>query len=109
MKTKKLVVGVIVAAIATSCSVQQFGVNTKTQPFENGGKFFGEKTKGLDFKKSGDLHVVGINVKESNVEDLVTQLDAKKYTIETKSNLWLQLITTGILDYKVVKVIKRDE
>lgn len=35
----------------SSCSVQQFAVNTETQPFENGGKVFGEKTKKLNFKK----------------------------------------------------------
>jgi hypothetical protein len=36
----------------SSCSVQQFAVNTETQPFENGGKVFSKKTKELTFKKN---------------------------------------------------------
>lgn len=108
MKKKILLVGLLSLALS-SCSVQQFGVNTNTQPFENGGKFFGEKTKDLIFEKTSDLHLLGINVKESNVEELVEELDAKRYTIETKSSLWLQIISLGIADLKTVKVIKREE
>jgi len=108
MIKKNIILVILVTITITSCSVQQFGVNTETQPFENGGKVFGEKTNDLPFKKTGDLHLLGINVKESNVETLVEELDAKKYTIETKSRLWLQLLTLGIVDYKTVKVIKRD-
>jgi hypothetical protein len=84
-------------------------VNTETQPFENGGKVFGEKTKELTFKKTSDLHVLGINIKESNVKALVGELDAKKYTIETKSSLWLRILSLGIVDHKIVKVIKREK
>lgn len=54
------------------------------------------------------MHVLGINVKESNVKALVEELDAEKYTIKTKSSLWLQIISLGIVDFKTVKVIKRE-
>jgi hypothetical protein len=109
MNIKKVVLGVLVCISITSCSVQQFAVNTETQPFENGGKIFGEKTKNLTFKKTSDLHLFGINVKESNVEALVDQMDVEKYTIETKSSLWLRILSLGMVDHKTVKVIKREE
>jgi len=38
---------------------------------------------------------------------MVEELKATAYTIETKSNLFIQLLTFGIVDYKIVKVIKR--
>jgi hypothetical protein len=109
MNIKKVVFGVLVCASISSCSVQQFAVNTETQPFENGGKMFGENTKELTFKKTSDLHVLGINVKESNVEALVTELDTEKYTIESKSSLWLRILSLGMVDLKTVKVIEREE
>lgn len=109
MSLKKVLLGVLVSIFITSCSVQQFAVNTETQPFENGGKVFGEKTKALTFKKSSDLHLFGINVQESNVKSLAGELNAEKYTIETKSSLWLRILSLGIVDYKTVKVIKREE
>ena len=109
MNIKKVILGLLVCASISSCSVQQFAVNTETQPFENGGKVFGEKTKELTFKKTSDLHLLGINVKESNVEALVSGLDAEKYTIETKSSLWLRILSLGMVDHKTVKVIKREE
>jgi len=109
MYIKKVILVMLVVISITSCSVQQFGVNTATQPFENGGKVFGEITKELTFKKTSDLHVLGINVKESNVEALVEELDAEKYTIETKSSLWLRILSLGIVDLKTVKVIKREK
>ncbi|WP_417237111.1 hypothetical protein [Bizionia paragorgiae] len=109
MSIKKVLLGMLVCISITSCSVQQFSVNTETQPFENGGKVFGEKTKELTFKKTSDLHVLGINVKESNVEALVTEMEAEKYTIETKSSLWLRILSLGTVDHKTVKVIKRKE
>ena len=31
------------------------------------------------------------------------------YTIETKSNIIIQILTFGLADYKIVKVIKRDK
>ncbi|WP_282053423.1 hypothetical protein [Maribacter luteus] len=109
MSIKKVLLGMLVCVSLTSCSVQQFAVNTETQPFENGGKVFGEKTKELTFKKTSDLHLLGINVKESNVEALVRVMDAEKYTIETKSSLWLRILSLGMVDHKTVKVIKREE
>lgn len=109
MRIKKVLLGMLVCLSISSCSVQQFAVNTETKPFENGGKVFGEKTKELTYKKTSDLHILGINVKESNVEALVSELEAEKYTIETKSSLWLQILSLGTVDYKTVKVIKREE
>ncbi len=109
MNLKKAGLGMLVCLAITSCSVQQFAVNTETQPFENGGKVFGEKTKELTFKKTSDLHLIGINVKESNVKAIVKELDAEKYTIETKSSLWLRILSLGMVDHKTVKVIKREE
>jgi len=108
MSIKKVLLGMLVCLSITSCSVQQFAVNTETLPFENGGKVFGEKTKELTFKKTSDLHILGINVKESNVEAIVKELEAEKYTIETKSSLWLRILSLGMVDLKTVKVIKRE-
>tara|TARA_R110002020_G_scaffold265658_4_gene480453 strand:+ start:4548 stop:4877 length:330 start_codon:yes stop_codon:yes gene_type:complete len=109
MSVKKVLLGMLVCLSISSCSVQQFAVNTETKPFENGGKVFGEKTKELTFKKTSDFHILGINVKESNLDALVSELEAEKYTIETKSSLWLQILSLGTVDYKIVKVIKREE
>jgi hypothetical protein len=109
MKLQKIALGVLVAMTLASCSVQQFAVNTKTEPFENGGKIFGEKTKDLNFKKSGDIHLFGVNLKESNVDELVKEMEVDKYTIETKSNLLLRLISMGVFDYRTVKVIEREK
>jgi hypothetical protein len=109
MSIKKVLLGMLVCLSISSCSVQQFAVNTETKPFENGGKVFGEKTKELTFKKTSDLHILGINVKESNVQALVSELEAEKYTIETKSSLWLRILSLGTVDHKTVKVIKRKE
>ena len=39
---------------------------------------------------------------------MIEELNADAYTVETKSNLFIQLITLGMVDYKVVKVIKRE-
>lgn len=109
MKNQKILfIGIGMALWLSSCSVQQFAVNTQTKPFQQGGKVFGEKTDSLEVARAADWHVIGINVKNSNVDELVQQLDAKAYTIETKSNLWLNLVSLGMVDYKVVTVIKRD-
>lgn len=116
MKLVKLfVAGIIFSIFISSCSVQQFAVNTTTVPFQNGGRVWGEKTEkyGKDSVrltriKQNDLHVFGINVKNSDVKKMVDELNAKSYTIETKSNLWLYILTCGIVDSKIVKVIKRD-
>jgi len=112
---KRIVIGVLATLVISSCSVQQFAVNTKTAPFQNGGRLFGEKMEKcgengwkLQFKKDKDIHLMGLNVRESNVKAMVEKLNAEHYTIETKSNVIVQLLTFGIVDYKVVKVIKRD-
>jgi hypothetical protein len=112
---KKLVFGLITTAMMSSCSVQQFAVNTQNQPFKNGGKVWGERVEKCgengwksEFKKDKDIHLIGINVRKSNVSAMVEELNAVHYTIETKSNLIVQFLTFGIVDYKIVKVIKRD-
>jgi hypothetical protein len=106
--------GLGIALLLSSCSVQQFAVNTETKPFERGGKVWGEKMEKCgpdgwksDFRKDYDLHLLGINVRKSNVEILKEELGTNAYTIETKSNIIVQLLTLGIVDYKIVKVIKR--
>jgi hypothetical protein len=111
---KKLILAstVSLSLLISSCGVQQYAVNTEVQPFQNGGKVFGEKTNGKTIKKSGDLFVLGINVINCNTLQMAKEIDAKNYTIETKSNflsLVLLGITGGLIDYKVVKVIKRDK
>lgn len=100
----------------TSCSVQQFSVNSNVQPFERGGKLWGEKTERYSVNnpnpktmKSGDLHVFGINVKKSDTGVMAAALNVTSYTIETKSNLIFSILSGGIVDYKIVKVIKRDQ
>lgn len=112
---KRPAIGLLALVIMSSCSVQQFAVNTKTIPFQNGGKFWGERIEKSrengwksEFKKDKDIHLVGINVRKSNVKGMVEQLNATHYTIETKSNLIVQFLTCGIVDYKIVKVIKRN-
>lgn len=107
----------IVLALCTlcSCAVQQFAVNTQVQPFERGGRVWGEKMKKCgpegwtsEFKKDYDLHVLGINVRKSDVARMVTELKTSTYTIETKSNLIVLWLSCGLVDYKVVRVIKRE-
>lgn len=112
---KRLVIGLLAIGMISSCSVQQFAVNTKTEPFQNGGKVWGERVEKRgpngwksEFKKDKDIHVIGINVRKSDVKAMAEALNATHYTIETKSNLIVQLLTCGLVDYKVVKVIKRD-
>lgn len=104
---KKTFAGIAFTLVFASCSVQQFGVNTTVQPFDSGGKVFGEQTKGKKFIKGGDLHVFGLNVKSSDTNKMSAELNAQSYTIETKSNLWVSFLSFGLVDYKTVKVIKR--
>jgi hypothetical protein len=114
---RKLLLMFGVSAILMSCGVQQFAVNTEVEPFENGGRVFGEKTnklkKGEDYVKSGTLFVFGVNVmSDYETDEMAKKINAEHYTIETKSNLLSMLcssFTRGIIDYKVVKVIKRAE
>jgi len=114
---RKLLLMFGVSAILMSCGVQQFAVNTEVEPFENGGRVFGEKTnklkKGEDYVRSGTLFVFGVNVmSDYETDEMAKKINAEHYTIETKSNLLSMLcssFTRGIIDYKVVKVIKRAE
>lgn len=112
-KTKNIIVIIIVMLslnFLSSCSVQQFCVNTPTIPFQNGGIVFGEKTRGKEFKMACDIFVIGVNVVNADTKKMAEDLKATSYTIETKNN-FLSLIITGvtfgIVKYKVVKVIKR--
>lgn len=108
MAIRKTLFGLTFTLLLASCSVQQFPVNTHVQPFQNGGKVFGEKTKGKEFAKSGDLHVLGYNLINSDSQEMADRLGITSYTIETKSNLLLEILTCGIVDYKVVKIIRRE-
>jgi hypothetical protein len=101
-------ISLVIVLATTSCSVQQFAVNTEVKPFENKGKIFGERTKDMEFRKSWDLHLLGINIRKSDVGKLAQEMNATSYTIETKSNLYVDILTCGFLDCKIVKVIKRD-
>jgi hypothetical protein len=114
---KKSLIMLSASAILMSCGVQQFSVNTKVEPFENGGRVFGEKTKklkkGEDYTKSGTLFIIGINIlSDYDTDEMAKKITAEHYTVETKSNLLSVLCSTfsrGIVNYKVVKVIKRAE
>ena len=90
-------------------------MNTNTKPFEKSSKLWGEKTQRcaadgwkLEYKKDYDLHLLSINIKKSNAKKMAKELNAHSYTIETMSNLFVQLLTFGIADYKIVKVIKKE-
>lgn len=108
MTIKKTLLGLTLTMSLASCSVQQFAVNTTVQPFEKGGKLIGEKTQGKNIVKSGDLHVLGFNLINSDTQKMAEALNATSYTIETKSNLILDILTCGMVDYKVVKLIRRE-
>lgn len=109
MKKIKITLLAATAFLMSSCSVQQFPVNTDVKPFENGGRVWGEKVEKLVYKKDSEFHLFGINVKQSDVKKMVEELNANSYTIETKSNIIVEIITFGLADYKIVKVIKRDK
>lgn len=100
-----------IIAIMGSCAVQQFPVNTKTQPFDNGGTVFGEKTKGKEYKKAREFFIIGINVSSCDTKHMAEQIKADHYTIETRHTFWSGLVyyvTFSLVDYKIVKVIKRE-
>jgi len=100
------------SAMLSSCSVQQFSVNSEIQPFQNGGQVFGEKTKGKTINKSGELFILGINIINCNTQEMAKEIDANHYTIETKQNIVsyaTSVFSGGLIDYKAVKVIKRDK
>jgi len=48
-----------------------------------------------------------MNIKKSDVQKIVDKLNATSYTIVRKSNLVIKLLTLGIANYNLVKVIKR--
>lgn len=65
---KSICLCITFSVLLSSYSVQQFAVNSKTEPFENGGKVWGEKVEKcgenpwkLEYKKDADLHLLGIN------------------------------------------------
>lgn len=108
---KTIITTAVLVALLSNCSVQQFPVNTKTQPFAHGGNAFGEQTRNQNFKKRRDFFVVGINVVHPSTEQMAKDINATAYTIETKANFFTYLVnygTFGVLNYKIVKVIKRD-
>lgn len=100
-----------------SCMVEQFSVNSKTESFQNGGRIFGESTKGLkkneDYTRSSTLFIVGINVlSDFEVSEMAKKIGAEHYTIETKRSVIDNLcryLTSGLVDGRKVTVFKRAE
>lgn len=103
--------------VLQSCMVEQFSVNTTTDSFQNGGKIFGESTKGLkknvDYTKSTSLFVLGVNVaSDYEINEMAKKIGAEHYTIETKRYLVGNLcryFTSFLIDAKRVTVFKRAE
>jgi hypothetical protein len=102
--------------LINSCTVQQHCVNTKIVPFENGGRFFGEKTNGLrkgtDYVTGASLFFIGINAASDDTHELITKLGADKYTIETRGYLIGNLcwyFTGGLVKGTKTTVFKRSE
>ncbi len=114
---KILFLSLVTVSLLNSCAVQQFHVNSETKDFENGGRVFGEKTSNLtkekDYIKAGTMFFIGINaMNDAKVKDMAKKINADKYTIETKNNFLSLLVngfTSGLVQYKVVKVIKRNK
>lgn len=114
---KVVLVGVVALTLLNSCAVQQFHVNSEVKDFENGGRVFGEKTSHLtkekDYAKAGTMFIIGINsMNDAKVKEMAKKINADKYTIETKNNFLSLLVngfTSGLVQYKVVKVIKRNK
>lgn len=105
---KKLFLISILASCLVSCSVQHFNVNTSDSGTH--WKAFGEKTKGKEVKRGADFFLLGINISQTDTKYLAEQMKASSYTIETKYNFLgfiVSYLTFGVIDYKVVKVIKR--
>lgn len=105
---KKLFAIAILAMCLASCSVQHFNVNTSDSG--TGWKAFGEKTRGKEIAKGGDFFLIGISISQTDTKYLAEKIKASSYTIETKFNFlgWLvNYASFGLIDYKVVKVIKR--
>lgn len=58
----------------------------------------GEDTREKQFKKDSDIHILGFNVKQFDIPKTAQELKAESYTIETKSNLMVNIITSGMVD-----------
>lgn len=114
---KKIFYLVLVVVAISSCTVQQHAVNTSVEPFQNGGRLFGESTKGLkrgtDYKVSTTLYVLGINLlSDKPTIEMVKDLGAEKYTIQTKATVlgWVCMYATGgIINSTKTTVFKRSE
>lgn len=107
---KCIIIILLVSLFFHSCSVEQFAYNTNVEPFAYGGRLFGEKTKGKTIKKSRMIYVLGINCSDIETDRMAELINATSYTVETKHNLASYLIfglTAGIVNHRVVKVIKR--
>jgi hypothetical protein len=100
-----------------SCMVEQFSVNSKTESFQNGGRIFGESTKGMkkneDYTRSYTAFIVGINImSDYEISEMAKKIGAEHYTIETKRDLLSNLcryISGGLVDGRKVTVFKRAE
>ena len=82
-RIKKIVLGLSISLLASSCSVQQFAVNTNTKLFEKSSKLWGEKTQRcgasgwkLEYKKDYDFHLLIVNIKKSNAKKMAEELNA---------------------------------
>lgn len=105
---KKLFILILLAGSLAGCSVQHFNVNTSNSG--TGWKVFGENTQGKEIKKSADFFFLGINISQCDTKQMAEEIKAPSYTIETKYNFFgfvINYFTFGIIDYKVVKVIRR--
>jgi hypothetical protein len=114
---KKLLFVFGLSIMLQSCMVEQFSVNSKTEAFQNGGRIFGESTKGMkkneDYTRSSTLFIVGINVmSDYEVSEMAKKIGAEHYTIETKRDILGNLcryLTGGLVDGRRVTVFKRAE
>lgn len=96
MNTKLLGLTIVLVA-GSGCSIQRFPVNSKIKAFVRG---FSVTVIGIeprcidmDFRKDYDLHILGSNVHANDTEHMVKEMNAHSYLIETKSNLWIKLLT----------------
>ena len=114
---KKTISFIAAISLFTSCSVQQFAVNTDVKPFQNGGKIKGENTKKMekneDYVKGGTFYIIGINISpELQVQTMAKTLNAEHYTVQTRKtfgSLLLQSLSGGLVSHTQTKVIKRDK
>ena len=108
---KKLLAIGLSTLFLTSCGVQQFNVNTDYRHTKDVWTVFGENTRNKPVAKGGDFFIIGINVTNTNTRLMAQQLQADSYTVETKVNslsVVLSGITSGVVGYKRIKVIKRE-